>query len=161
MNDQSLSKLLWYFVHENDGEPLAQYIESGGDLSGATEEQRQILARIVRGKSPRRRGQKLGRGLAERDWQICLDIACMRAKGLPAYTYSRHDAKDACSVIAEQWKLGERTVRKIWSKRDKSDTVLQFLEMAYKGQSIEDSFEENTSREEWIVRMQNAWKEED
>jgi len=158
VNDQPLSQLFWYFVHENDGEPLAQYIESGGDLSGSTEDQRQILARIVRGKSPRRRGQKLNKGTAERDWQICLDIACLRAYGLPAYTDSRHGTKDACSVVTERWKLEERTVRKIWSKRDKSDPVLKLLEKAYEGQSIEGDFRDSRTREEWIEEIQEAWK---
>lgn len=165
--------MFWYLVHEGDSEPLGQYIESGGDLSGITAEQRKVLARIVRGKSVRGRGQKLLKANtvygAERDWQICLEIVCLRAYGLPAYTDSgvvNHKATlstDACSVVAKRWKkkgykLEESTVRNIWTKRDKNDPVLRFLEKAYEGQSSEVDFS-NCSREELLDWLRNAWKE--
>jgi hypothetical protein len=181
---ESLDKLFWYLVHEGDSEPLAQYIESGGDLSGITAGQRKTLAQIVRGKSVRGRGQKLLKANtvygAERDGQICLEIACLRAYGLPAYTDSgvvNHKATlstDACSVVAKRWKkkgykLEESTVRKLWTKRDKNHSVLRLLEEAYEGQSSEEGFtnyshEEdfsNCSREELLDWLRNAWKEGD
>jgi len=40
MSGQSLSKPFWYLVHENDTEPLAQYIKNGGDLANIKKSER-------------------------------------------------------------------------------------------------------------------------
>jgi hypothetical protein len=167
MTSQSLEKLFWYLVRENDGEPLAQYIESGGDLSGVTNDEREILARLVRGQKPRKRGQKLEKGLEERNWQICLEVVCLKAYGLPAYTGSgavNHKpslATDACSVVNERWELSEGTVQKIWDKRD---SLIRQFEAMYKGQKVESQPLPQSStreRDKWIERMCNAWRETD
>ena len=163
MTDERLKKVLWYLVHEGDYEPLMQYRESGGDLSGVTNEEREILARWTHGKSPRKPGQKLGKGNAERNWQICLEVVCLKAYGLPAYTDSgkvNHKpslATDACSVVAGRWKLTEGTVQKIWDKRD---SLIQQFEAMYKDQKVESEPLPRSStdeRDKWIEQMCNAW----
>lgn len=166
MNDEHLKKLFWYLIRQNDAEPLARYIENGGDLSQLTAKQRKRLARLVRRKSPRERGEKLDKGLEERNWQICLDVVCLKAFGLPAQSSSgqvHHKpslATDACSVVANRWGLSEETVYDIWGNRD---TVIQHFDAMYKGQQSDSPLPLKSSpeRDNYIEHLRNAWKDPD
>ena len=163
MTDERLRKLFWYLVHEDENEPLAQFIESGG-LSGLANNERDILARLVRRLSPRKRGQKLGKGNAERNWQICLEVVCLKAYGLSVQSSGKVKHKpslatDACSVVAERWNLSEGTVEKIWAKRD---SLIRQFGAIYKGQKIASQPLPQSStpeRDEWIEWMGSAWSD--
>jgi len=167
MSDERLRKLFSCLVHEGENEPLAQYIESGGDLSSLANDEREILARLVRGLKPRKRGQKLGKGNAERNWQICLEVVCLKAFGLPSYTGSgkvNHKpslATDACSVVAGRRGVSYEIVCKIWAKRD---SLIQSFEAMYKGQKVESEPLPQSStpaRDAYIDRIRNAWNDPD
>ena len=117
-----------------DRERFASYIENGGDLSELTQTEREKLARIVRGAT------------AERDRQICCEIAYLIGTGMPAYTDSGKlnpshvvecDAEDACTVIAETRGLKPDYVRKIWSKRT-NDEILE--KMTVYGKRIAEAY---------------------
>jgi hypothetical protein len=108
-------------IAERNREWFASYIENGGDLSELTQTEREELARIVRGAT------------ADRNRQICCEIAYLIGTGMPAYTDSgkfnpshvvEHDAEDACTVIAQTMGLEPDYVRKIWSKRT-DDKILE------------------------------------
>jgi len=148
----------WHLIHKDDPEPLANYIESGGDLSRLSDEQREILARLVRGKSPRKRGQKLiNADTTERNRQICWDVVSLLAYGLPAYSDSDDGAEDACWVVANEMNLSEESVRKIWAKRD---PLIRRFEELYKHQSYDGSVQEAINAWQEKRKLQERYREE-
>lgn len=160
MGKQSLDQLFYYLVREGDGEPLAQYLETGGDLSGLDAEQRLRLARLVRGKSVRKQGESTLGSTKERDWQICLEVTRLLSYGLPEYTDSgavNHKeslAEDACSVVAKRYNLSDSRVRQIWDARPKDDPVLAWAERTYKSQG-----KNRNTRNEGDLPDYSAWDE--
>ena len=93
----------------DDREPLASYIESGGDLSELSDEEREILARFVR-TGKRRTHEKVPPILRNRE--ICDRLAYLGGRG-----YSR---PESIRIAAQEFDVSTGTIRKtIWPNRGK------------------------------------------
>lgn len=120
--DLNLIGCLIQLVDYNDPEPLAAHIENGGSLDGIGEHEREILSKLARGQSVRKRGQKIKRPeIEERNFQIKCHVAIATGSGLPAYTDSGED--DACGLVAEKFGLSREHVIRLWQSRTPSATI--------------------------------------
>lgn len=109
-------------VEYDDREPLARYIEQGGSLDGLGKHGREILAKLVRGRSVRKRGQKLKRPEVEkRNELVVANVAFAKGTDLPIYTDTGED--DACGLVAEQFSLSREHVIRLWQSRTPSATL--------------------------------------
>ena len=112
-----IAGLVGHIIQTDQREGLASYIEAGGDLSDIGDHEREILARLVRGESPRKRGQKQNSN-ESRDWSICADVAWLQGLGQPVYP-GRNE--DACEMVASRYHLSARQVLRIWESRDRDN----------------------------------------
>ncbi len=125
-----LAKLINQVSTKGGREALAAYIENGGDLSEIDKKRREVLAHLVLGTPLRKRGRP--KQNEERNRNIRMDIAYLKGNGLPAYTNEASqrprsvpvvqvDSTTAAKVVSEVYRLTEKTVIKIWERRDKDD----------------------------------------
>lgn len=120
---EDTGKLFERLVSDDDPEPLATYVECGGDLSGLSGEERSILARLIRRKSPRLPGQRRSDLLSRHGNEIIrIMIAYYKGfTGLPAYvkptpTYSVSDDGDCCRRIAKDFGISFSTAVRAWDE---------------------------------------------
>ena len=128
-----LAELISQVSAKGGRKALAAYIENGGDLSGIDVRGREVLAHLVLGKSPSKRGRPKQNEV--RDKEIRKFVAYLKGNGLPAYTNdgsqrSRSvpavevDSTTAAKVISEEYGLTEKRIIRIWDRRKKDDPEL-------------------------------------
>jgi hypothetical protein len=138
-----IQKVIKFGNSEREG--IAAYIENGGDLSKLGDHERKVLALLVRGKSPRKRGRPPQNEKRDRD--ILHQLAYLKGNGLPVSTNEgsqrersvpvvEFPAKTGAEVIADVCGLKEQTVIHIWDNRDKDDPEL--VEWEAKGKRFKD-----------------------
>ncbi|MCF6225765.1 MAG: hypothetical protein L3J22_05600 [Xanthomonadales bacterium] len=125
-----LAKLISGASAKGGSEALAAYIENGGDLSEIDMRGREVLSHLLLGKSVRKRGRPKKNEKRNRD--IRREVAYLKGNGLPAHTNDasqrwrsvpavQEHSTTAAKVISEVYGLTEKTIIKIWDKRDKDD----------------------------------------
>lgn len=126
-----IQKVIKFGQSEREG--IAAYIENGGDLSRLCDQEREVLALLIRGKSPRKRGRP--KRNAKRDRGILQELAYLKGNGLPVSTNEGSErersiplvegvATTGAEVIASVYGIKPGRIKQIWDDRDKENPEL-------------------------------------